>query len=117
LIKLRRRNELQYDVDYYIDSLSVRSVTPDSVVREFTQSKLAVRNGTIDVLLIDAEGYDLVILRSFMKISQVRPAIVIYENLHLSNTDQEQAKNLLVEFGYSVWPVLWNSIGVKIADF
>jgi len=116
LVKLYRRQELKFPVDDYINTISVRSVTPDTVVQEFSDSGLAVRDGTIDVLLIDAEGFDLVILKSFMKLSQLRPPVIIYENLHLSDPDQKEAQALLIHYGYSVWPVGWNSIGVRIAD-
>ncbi|ETO29869.1 Methyltransferase FkbM [Reticulomyxa filosa] len=116
LIKLRRRNELKLEVEDYIQPIGVRSATPGTVVREFFQSGLAVRNGNIDVLLIDAEGYDFVVLKSFMNMPSLKPLIVIYENLHLSEADQISAEALLTSFGYSVWPVGWNSIGVKIAD-
>ncbi|ETO12795.1 Methyltransferase FkbM [Reticulomyxa filosa] len=116
LSKLQRRNELQFDVDHYIDTVTVRGVTPDTVVHEFKQSNLAVRDGTIDVLLIDAEGYDFIVLKSFMNIAHLRPPVIIYENLHLSANDKQQAQDLLVANGYTVWTVRWNSIGVKIAD-
>ena len=91
-------------------------MTPDNVVLEFFESKIAGRDGTIDILLIDAEGYDLVVLQSFMKIPEIRPSIIIYENLHLKTNEVQEAEQLLTSYGYMVFKVGWNTMGVRVAE-
>jgi len=90
LIVKKNKGELSLPVEDYIDSIKVRSVTPDAVIKEFERSKIAVRDASIDLLLIDAEGFDYVILQSFMKILNIRPPIIVYENLHLKDNEKKR---------------------------
>jgi FkbM family methyltransferase len=53
----------------------------------------------VDVLQIDAEGYDLELLRCF-DIPRRLPAIVNYEHVHLSRDDRNAAASLLIENRY-----------------
>jgi FkbM family methyltransferase len=53
----------------------------------------------VDVLQIDAEGYDLELLRLF-DIPRRVPSIVNYEHLHLSRSDRNRAADLLISNGY-----------------
>ena len=53
----------------------------------------------VDLLQIDAEGYDYEILRT-IDFSQLRPAIVRYEYRHLSQDDADRAVHLLAAHGY-----------------
>ena len=55
----------------------------------------------LDLLQIDAEGYDAEIVR-MVDFSQVRPSIVRYEHRHLSQNDRESCENLLAENGYQI---------------
>ena len=87
------------ELDHYIDGIQVRAMTPDRVVSEFYESSIAGRDGTVDILLIDAEGYDLVVLQSFMQIPEIRPSIIVYENLHLKTFEVKDAETLLRSFG------------------
>jgi FkbM family methyltransferase len=57
----------------------------------------------VDLLQIDAEGYDLNILKAF-DFDAFRPAIVNFEHLHLSLPDREEARQLLSGFGYDIHP-------------
>jgi FkbM family methyltransferase len=56
---------------------------------------------TVDLLQIDAEGYDAEILRIF-DFDRWRPAIVRFEHLHLSPQDYEDALKLLVGHQYKI---------------
>jgi FkbM family methyltransferase len=53
----------------------------------------------VDVLQIDAEGYDYELLRLF-DVPVRLPAIINYEHQHLSRRDRDAAANLLVANGY-----------------
>ncbi len=66
-----------------------------SVVKTYKQSGEIVRDGSIDVLTIDAEGYDFVVLKGFLVNTTIRPLIIIYENLHLSADDKKNATTIL----------------------
>jgi FkbM family methyltransferase len=53
----------------------------------------------IDILAVDAEGFDYQILK-MIDFSVVNPAIIIFEHTHLSKSDQQVAARLLAEHGY-----------------
>ncbi len=55
--------------------------------------------GTIDLLQIDAEGYDYEIIRS-LDLAAVRPAIIHYEHMVLSQRDRNACLQLLADHGY-----------------
>jgi len=113
----KARGELSGNVDDYIDSIKVRSMTPDKVIEEFGKSTLAGRDGSIDMLLIDAEGFDYVILQSFMKMLSIRPQIIIYENLHLKKNEKTESEEFLHDFGYLTFVCGWNTLAVRVSDF
>jgi FkbM family methyltransferase len=115
LIKLYRRGELKHEVDHYITTIKVDAMTPDRVVDSFRKSGVAARDGTIDILIIDAEGFDLSVLQSFMRIADLRPAIIVYETLHLKRDQVDTAQALMEAFGYTVWPAGWNAMAVRAA--
>jgi FkbM family methyltransferase len=82
------------DLESLIESEQVRCVTFDTLFKEEGISK-------IDLLQIDAEGFDAEILRLF-DIPLRRPAIVHFEHIHLSVEDHEKTIGLLVGQGYRV---------------
>jgi len=116
LIKLHRRGELKEEVDAYIKTIYVEGKTPDKVVEDFETSGKMHRDAKVDLLLIDAEGYDLMVLKSFMAISHIRPLIIYYENLHLKEPEKEEAEKLLQSYGYITWPAGWNTMAVRVCD-
>jgi hypothetical protein len=56
----------------------------------------------VDLLQIDAEGYDAEIIRLF-DVPTRRPAIVRYEHKHLPQDIQEQTVAALIEQGYLLY--------------
>ena len=110
------KGQLSQDLDHYISPIDVRAMTPDAVVSEFYDTNIAGRDGTIDILLIDAEGYDLVVLQSFMNIPEIRPSVIIYENLHLKSHEKTEAEQLLQSYGYMMFKVGWNTMGVRVSE-
>ncbi len=54
----RERGQLSHELDYYIDGINVTTLSAMSVVKKYKQSGKIVRDGSIDVLTIDAEGYE-----------------------------------------------------------
>ncbi len=82
------------NLESVVESEEVRCVTFDSLFKE-------VGVGKVDLLQIDAEGFDAEILRLF-DIPLRRPAIVQFEHIHLSVEDLEKSISLLVDQGYRV---------------
>ncbi len=79
---------------------------------------------SVDVLKIDAEGYDGVILESMMKTTTLKPKIIIYENLIIgrSSIDGSEILKNLNEFikgcGYYVTSYdKFNTICMKLDDY
>lgn len=83
----------------WISDLQERLMSCDVACLTFEQlcQKYNVRE--IDVIHIDAEGYDFEIIKliDFKKFS---PSIVLYEHKHLSQSDQAACRQYLGEFGY-----------------
>jgi FkbM family methyltransferase len=53
----------------------------------------------VDLLHIDAEGYDFQLLRLF-DFARFAPALVRFEHVHLSRADWDEAVTLLAQYGY-----------------
>jgi FkbM family methyltransferase len=79
-----------------IDSLLIEERVP--TVRLDT---LLARHGIsrIDLLVIDAEGYDLEILRT-LDLTRFRPTLLMFEHQHLSENDKQASFALLRTAGY-----------------
>jgi FkbM family methyltransferase len=56
---------------------------------------------SVDLLHIDAEGYDLELLKLF-DFERITPPVVRFEHVHLSRSDWDEAVRLLARYGYRV---------------
>jgi FkbM family methyltransferase len=65
----------------------------------------------IDVLHIDAEGHDAVILDQ-VDLVRPRPAVVMFEWVHLSAEDRERCETRLIEAGYCVVSNSFDTLGI-----
>lgn len=76
-------------------------------------AELLDRHGieNIDILHIDAEGYDWTIL-SQLDLTQYRPAFILYEAHHLSPEDQTTAANFLADH-YRLFQVGIDALAVR----
>ncbi len=70
----------------------VRCLTVTSVLRE-------ARLERVDLVQIDAEGYDFEIIKT-IDLARLRPAVIRYEHVHLSNEDADASVALLAGHGY-----------------
>ncbi len=70
-------------------------------VRCLTVATLLQRHGIahLDLLVIDAEGWDWRILRQF-DFKALRPKLILYEHQHLPAEEREAAHEFLARFGY-----------------
>jgi len=78
-------------------------VTEDIVCETF--NVVAKRNGleSIDVLQVDAEGYDAIVVNQVLECGY-RPSIIFFEVNHLSDEDKFEMWTNLKEMGYVVYP-------------
>jgi hypothetical protein len=83
----------------------------DCIVQETSVESVAVKEllsrnqiKQIDLLHIDAEGYDWIILQQF-DFNLIRPRIVLFERKHLNKKYQDAARSLMQNTGYQVKPM------------
>lgn len=70
----------------------VSVISPDTLIKKYQISK-------IDLLQIDAEGYDLEVIKIF-DIAKTKPEAIIFENENLNPKDLKSCYNMLTENGY-----------------
>jgi FkbM family methyltransferase len=91
---LMRHAHMVPNLETMIETEQVRCLTFETLFKE-----MGIEN--VDLLQVDAEGFDAEILRLF-NIPIRKPAIVRFEHKHLSIADHEKAIGLLVSQGYRV---------------
>lgn len=80
------------DIEGLVEETEVECVTLDGLLERAGADRL-------DLLQVDAEGYDAEILRS-VDLERIRPAIVRYEHKHLTPQDRDACAELLLTHGY-----------------
>jgi FkbM family methyltransferase len=80
------------DVAQRIEERAVPCVTFDTLLRHAGQNE-------IDLLQIDAEGYDYTILK-MIDFSRLKPAIINYECGQMNKAQREEIASLLISQGY-----------------
>jgi len=91
---LMSRAHMVTNLESMIETEQVRCLTFETLFKETGIEY-------VDLLQVDAEGFDAEILRLF-NIPLRRPAIVRFEHTHLSIADHEKSIGLLVSQGYRV---------------
>ena len=64
-----------------------------------------------DVLMIDTEGHDYEILKAY-NFDNYKPLLIIYEHRHLSNREYKESISYLKNFGYSLFALECDTIGI-----
>lgn len=82
-----------------IPDIDERLVETD--VRTLTFASLCERHGLdrVDVVMVDAEGYDAAIVRAF-PFERFRPRVLVYEHFHMSRPERDEIRALLAGHGY-----------------
>ena len=103
IASLNRRHVLKHLAPQY------HSVFETGTVEHLTVEELLRRNRIkhINLLHIDAEGYDWIILQQF-DFDVARPKIVLFERERLNREDQEAARKMMQEAGYRVNTMEWD---------
>jgi FkbM family methyltransferase len=86
-----------------IGSMQVPCTTFEEILSETT---------SVDLLLIDTEGYDLELLKLF-DFDRFQPAIVRFEHDHLSRPDWDEAVELLYRSGYRTLREEYDTTGYR----
>ena len=89
----------------YIEETNIKGVTLPYILN-------ANKIKSIDLLHIDAEGYDWVVL-SQLDLKYFTPKIILFEHKHLSPEEKEQSLDFLKKYNYSVIKLGWDYICIK----
>jgi len=84
--------KLPEDKSNWITVEKVKTTSFQSLIKEFKLAK-------IDWLLIDTEGFDHEVIKMF-PFEEMRPDIVLFEHMHLSEPDYKKTLNLLQDNNY-----------------
>jgi FkbM family methyltransferase len=68
----------------------------------------------LDLVHIDTEGYDLQVLRQ-IDFAKYRPAIVLYEHIHLNSVDRDYSQSLLRARGYRIINCGLDTLALRVA--
>ena len=97
--------DIPEDREQWISMEEVAVIAPRTLMQRYGISK-------IDLLQIDAEGYDLEVIRIFdLPVSQ--PAAVVFENVGLNETDYASCLALLQANGYGIRKFGPNTLALK----
>ena len=91
--------------DYEIERITVACRSLSSLVAELGLTK-------IDLLQIDAEGFDAAVVRMALKLP-VRPDCINFEHVHLVAQDRQPLFDLLEENGYLLGYDAWNILALR----
>jgi FkbM family methyltransferase len=89
---ISRQTQWVPDIAHRIEEVPVNCISMDTLLRE-------AEGREIDLLQIDAEGFDYEILK-MVDFSKIQPAIICYEHAHLNKWDMQAASELLYSHGY-----------------
>jgi FkbM family methyltransferase len=82
------------DIEDLIETETVKCLSFASLIEQYNVNH-------IDMLVIDAEGYDYKILK-MLDLQRCKPAIIYYEYKHLGMQEQNEAMDYLVSYGYKI---------------
>ena len=88
-----------------IVTLEVPCVTFESLCRE-------KGIGRIDLIHIDAEGYDYEVLKT-IDFDRHRPRVLLFEYKHLTQPDLAACRRVLDEAGYDTVDVAWDTLAIR----
>jgi FkbM family methyltransferase len=86
----------------FVRSFDKDTISIDVICETFTHliSKYNIKK--IDALVIDVEGYELVLIKSILE-TKIPIEIIRYEFVHLNGDDKEKLDMILIENGYDIY--------------
>lgn len=97
--------EIPKEPEKQIQAVDVEVISPQTLIEKYNISK-------IDLLQIDAEGYDLEVIKIF-DIAKTQPVAIIFENENLNPNDLKSCYNMLRENGYKLAKFGRDTLGLK----
>lgn len=88
-----------------IEETAVEAITFDDLLARAPR-------GTIDLVQIDVEGFDVEIL-SMIDLARLAPPLVRFEHRHLSRAEYRRAVALLRDAGYRIFPERWDTCAYR----
>ncbi|MGQ9620814.1 MAG: FkbM family methyltransferase [Bacteroidales bacterium] len=79
-------------------------ISPETLIKKYRLEK-------INWLQIDTEGYDYEIIKMFNP-AETRPEVIVYENIHLSDNQKKECRELLEKLGYTCRDFGPNSLAI-----
>jgi FkbM family methyltransferase len=101
----RYGEELPANENEFIASVKIKTISPGTLISTYGLKR-------IEWLQIDAEGFDFEIIK-MMEIEKTQPRVIVYENSHLSEADQNSCLELLRKNNYSVTNIQENTVAMK----
>jgi FkbM family methyltransferase len=95
---IRSHHDAAEDFDSRVRQTDVRGLTLSSMLKQH-------HIGAVDVLHIDAEGFDLEILKQIDFAAPWAPRFILFEVKHLSQDSYRAARALLRHAGYRFFPI------------
>ena len=108
---IRKQRVFWPDIEDHITQIEVPAMTLASLCAEHQMPRL-------DVLLVDAEGYDDIVVRS-LNFDTYKPILITIEHLHLSPQRLRALDGLLTALGYQrciLWMDSWYFCGDILKD-
>jgi len=105
--KRAKKSKIQIpeEKEKHIIEEKVNVICPNTLIKNFGIQK-------IDLLQIDAEGFDYDVIKMF-DISKNKPNLIIFENTHFSKTEFNECINLLQNNNYEIKSYGGNSIAIS----
>ncbi len=80
--------------DKYLIEEDIKCMSLDAIIQKHRINK-------VDIIHIDTEGYDYEIIK-LIQFTKLKPEIILFENVHLTESDFKDCKDLLVLEGYTL---------------
>ncbi|MFN5055817.1 MAG: FkbM family methyltransferase [Bacteroidota bacterium] len=97
--------DLPADKNEWISEEEVEVISPTTLMKRFNLSK-------IDLLQIDAEGFDVEVIKMF-DIASTKPRAIIFENIGLHSEDYNTCLELLLHNNYAIRKFGPNTLALK----
>lgn len=87
-------------------------ISAEEVLEELYK-KFSECKGKINVLHVDAEGFDWAVVQSFLKMT--RPELIVFESKRIqNNNDTNTPESKLRRMGYTTWGKNHNTFALKL---
>lgn len=108
-----KQYELKMKLNGYVGETLVRCMAPSTLLTE-----IGVTPDAVDILLVDAELYDVKIVNKFMELNGFAPSCIQFEIAHLLKTDQRhnvlQLLNALAKAKYDLHQSTLNVMAMAV---